>query len=69
MAEGTPSWWATLEEQSRQDGVNPEFLRRVGGQESGFRNIGNDTTSASRPVSVHQGNVGGACPNATPTSA
>jgi hypothetical protein len=56
MAEGaTPSWWGTLEEQSAKDGVNPEFLRAVGGQESGFRNIGNDTTSASGPFQFIKG--------------
>lgn len=55
MAEGTPSWWSTLEEQSARDGVNPEFLRRVGGQESGFRNIGNSTTSAQGPFQFIRG--------------
>ena len=56
MAEGNvPSWWGALEEQSSKDGVNPEFLRRVGGQESGFRNIGNDTTSAGGPFQFIKG--------------
>lgn len=47
--EQLPSWWNTLEEQSTCEGVNPEFLRRVGGQESGFRNIGSSTSSAQGP--------------------
>jgi hypothetical protein len=56
MAEGQlPSWWGSLEEQSAKDGVNPEFLRRVGGQESGFKNIGNETTSASGPFQFIKG--------------
>jgi hypothetical protein len=60
MAEGTvPSWWGTLEEQASKDGVNPDFLRRVGGQESGFRNIGNDTTSASGPFQFIKGTWAG----------
>jgi hypothetical protein len=60
MAEGTvPSWWGTLEEQASKDGVNPDFLRRVGGQESGFKNIGNDTTSASGPFQFIKGTWAG----------
>jgi hypothetical protein len=56
MAEGAlPSWWGSLEQQASKDGVNPEFLRRTGGQESGFRNIGNDTTSASGPFQFIKG--------------
>ncbi|NOJ48423.1 hypothetical protein [Bradyrhizobium archetypum] len=55
MAGDTPAWWGTLEEQSARDGINVEFLRRVGGQESGFRNIGNETTSAGGPFQFIKG--------------
>jgi hypothetical protein len=60
MAEGNlPSWWGTLEQAAAKDGVNPEFLRRVGGQESGFRNIGNETTSAQGPFQFIKGTWAG----------
>lgn len=50
MAEGTsPAWWPTLEENSKSAGVNPEWLAKTAGQESGFRNIGSNTSSAFGP--------------------
>ncbi|MCK1531157.1 hypothetical protein IVB15_26480 [Bradyrhizobium sp. 182] len=55
MAGDTPAWWSTLEEQSAKDGINSDFLRRVGGQESGFHNIGSDTSSASGPFQFIKG--------------
>lgn len=59
MAGDTPAWWGTLEEQSTKDGINPEFLRRVGSQESGFRNISSDTSSASGPFQFIKGTWAG----------
>ena len=51
MAVPMPEWWNTVEQGSATLGVNPSFIAKLGGVESGFRNVpnGDGTSSATGP--------------------
>lgn len=51
-----PPWWSTVDTHARQAGVNPDLIARIGGVESGFRNIDTQVADADgRPASSATG--------------